>query len=399
MQLSWLEKLTKNGHVTTEERDKVYASCLNLAKTAAPLTPEQAALARKLNNIILPLWMTAAPVVFSQFLASRQANRQYKAELSNFDKALTEAKEHLVSHPDFANHKDKVEARFIEIAKLAPAVARNKPLMERILKEKLHSGLTHEDVTNLAMIQASHVPSMRMFDDLSKKTAAESAGRITANVYNLFKAAGLVPDLNDMTKQASFGNVMKNTLMHALAGTAAAGLLSVGAGAVNVINDRYSRAKREKELENVFSKVMDRNHPGTDKLVSEPEKAREAFKALATFAPSVALNPYSARSFLNAIVGADASDVGALMPTQIKDLTDIERNISSNKGHSPFMKGFIGGVQTTGFGDALGRSVGAVTGPLAAKLETEIAKDLDMEPTQSKYKPREVTYSSGGRAV
>ena len=380
MQLAWLEELTKMGHVSTAERDGIYDSCSDLLKVAA--SGEQ--IMSGVEKVMAPLAPFVILPLISSWLGKREHNRQETKAIGEHEKDLAKTRAALLAHPDFANHQAKVEARFLEIAKLAPTVARNENLMMRILKEKLHSGLTHEDVTNLAMIQASYTPNYSFQSKLEKKAAATTAGEILADVLILCKEAGIAKEA-DIT---SMFKTVGKTLQHAATLAAPAVLLSVGAGAINAGLDWRSRQNREKALIQSYQAVLDPNHPDTELLRSEPERAREAFKTLVHFAPSVALEPSSARSFMNKIVAYQAgSHRGGVQSTDLKELAEIEKNMRAGGGGSAFFKGFTASLPVAGFPDAIKGGFKPLTDPLSHQLSTEVSKGMGLEPTKSNYQP------------
>jgi len=370
MQLAWLDEMTKQGALSEAQRDFIYSDCDAMVKDAA-LNPED--VARKIESVMMPLALIMGPALIGEFMAHRSG----KKEVAQATKDMIATKEKLLGMAEFAGHQDKVEARFTEVARLAPTVARNEDLMHRILKTKLHSGLTQQDAINLTMIQSNYTPFTAQ-KELSKHAADELQGEMTADAYLLYKEAGI----SDFLKGDLF-KTMKNTAAMATM----SGVIGVGAGAIAVAADARSKQNREKRLIQSFATAMDPNHPGTEVLRANPEQAREAFKALAHFSPNTALEPTAARTFMNKIVAGDPHRMGAVHPSEIVDLTTIEKNLRNPAGGSPFFKALSSSLQMTGIGDVMRNGMTPYFDPLNSQLAAQIAKNRGLEKGKPDYQP------------
>jgi hypothetical protein len=388
MQFPWLEELVKKGHVTEADRNSIYADCSAVVKTAASDAQKAAeihALAVKMQGGMMsamkvPLFVgaLALPIVLNKVLGKMGENAEIKTTLA----AISKNRADLLAKPEFAQHAQKAGARFDEIAGLAPTVARNPALVGRLLEEKLHTGLTAEDVNSLAIIQASYTPKYSYQEKLTKHAAEEKLGETAADMLLICAEAGLI-------KQAAGGKMgifgvpsgLSKVLSHSLMMTAGPILFGLGRGAVDHLSEIRNKTVREKRLTESFQAALD--SPEGESLRDQPEKARQAFQTLAHFSPNVAMQPVAARSFMKKLIDYK----GDVHSGDIRDLTDIEAKMRS-AGPSPFLKGFREGADAAGFKDAFKGSLAPITGPYSRQLETELATSLGVS---SKSRPVEAS--------
>lgn len=376
MQFPWLEELVKKGHVSEVERDGIYSSCAQLVKTAstAGWSPEHHAMhaeltkkyqAQFMQKAKIPgaIAMMALPFAVSKIYGRHQESKAIKSEIA----AIAKNRETLLAHPDFAPDRAKAEARFDEIAGLAPTVAQNPTLMGRLLKDKLHSGLTSDDVNTLAIIQSSYTPKYSYQEKLTKKAAEEQLGETAADMLLVCAEAGLckTAKMGILGVPSGVSKVLSNILM----ATAVPTLYGVGRGVVDHLSEMRNKTVREKRLTESFQEAL--QSPEGESLRNQPEKARQAFQTLAHFSPNVAMQPTAARSFMKKLVDYK----GDVHSGDLRDLTDIEKNMRGS-GPSTFLKGFREGADAAGFKDALKSGVAPVTGAYSRQLEMELATSL-----------------------
>lgn len=373
MQLPWLEALVKQGSVTAEQRDEIYADCQRLVKESS-LTPDQIiqrdALAAKMMGVyktVAGATLPFMPMIMTRFLGKRDEKKSVATAVAEMERVKAE----LLKHDDFGD-KDKVEARFNEIAQLAPTVARNKPLMHKLLKEKLNSGLTAEDVHNLALIQASYTPNYSYQQKITKTAAAEALGETAADMVLVCAEAGLLKTAGNV----GIGRILRHSLMM----TAGPALVGLGVGSVNQLADMKSRRDRERKLSDSFHQAVNGDHPDRALLQANRDKAYQAFQTLAHFAPSVAMQPTAARSFMKKLVDYK----GDVHSGDLKDLTEIEKNMRG-QGSTPFLKGLGTGAEAAGVKDAVKSTINTLTGARSYELERDLASNLGLKPGKGHF--------------
>jgi len=372
MRLSWLDQMVDQGRLSKTAQARIYGRCNELVKIADTDMDAGMRIMSSIMPYVAPLVMgVVTPVVGSMILGHFGKKDNEKAHDLGYKKTM----DSLLTDPAFKDHQHLVMQRFNEVGAIAPTVVANQPLLTAILKKKLHSGFSHDDITGLAKIQASYSSNLGAQQALQAKVPAyqsqqpqmfkaasdELAGRVAANSYLLLKEAGIFTGQN-----ASFiGNALKQTATAA----AVSGILALGAGAVNAGFAYRDKKVQQRQLVDSFNRAMDINHPGTDLLNANPMKAREVFDSLVHFAPNVALQPMAARTFMNKVIEADTHDRGALDTTDIKSLAEIQRNMTGAGGGSAFMKGFVPGLSVGGFEDVIKGSRKAYQDPMFFKMQ------------------------------
>ncbi len=370
MQYVWLEQLEKCGSISRAAKAEIYSNCSPLLKEADAkpgffsLMKEKLTESLKNPDVQAKLKQALSGAVGAGFGALMTSYKQKRSIQKNMDQ-LIQVRHDILAMPEFGQHPEKAEARLVEIAKLAPTVAVNKPLLVSILKEKLHSGLTAADAQQLSIIQASFTDAP-LLSLMQKKASAEEFADTYLTVVEMAKEAGL--------EGKTVTQFLTNTL--AMAGLSVAG--GIGVGAVKELIAHRDRKELNKKLSDSFSEAMRQSKQNqesqTEVIHANPERARQAFQTMVHFAPHAALDPYAARSFMNKIVNYyDHTGVGT---DEIKSLSEIERNIRSISSGSPFFQGLADGTKAFGLGKALEGSIGAVSKPLHSELEAMVATDL-----------------------
>ena len=127
----------------------------------------------------------------------------------------------------------------------------------------------------------------------------------------------------------------------------------IGSGAAKHLIGIRDKNQLEKGLRSSFDAAMKMSPADKEPLHDNPAKSRQAFDTLAHFAPHVAVQPSAARAFMNRLIHYDM----ALQATDVKDLSEIERNLAQARGdHPPFIAGFGAGVDALGLSQAAGQA-------------------------------------------
>lgn len=369
MQLAWLEQLTKEGHVSPRARAAIYRDCSQILKVAE--TKAQA-MARAEKNIGAFMdkhqgKIEAATAALAAFVGSRLLGRwQGNKEMANIQKSVASVRQAVANNPEFATYREKAEARFNELVKIAPTVAQNPELTLRIIKEKIHSGFTAQDVQHLALIQASYTPNMGAQMRLServKTAAAERVGETLATQFALCKEAGL--------SWKTMGRAAENALVL----SAIPVLGGVGVGAVKQITGMRDKKKMQERLTASFEQALKLSDPDKDGLHENKELARQAFQVLAHFSPHVALEPNAAKGFMKKLVSWSGQGPQV---EDIKNLSEIERNYRSTSKGSPFFEGLAAGSKALGLDGALKATTSSLSRPLNAEVADMAADDLEL---------------------
>jgi hypothetical protein len=376
MQFPWLEKLASDGHITEAQCASIYATCKEIVKTASESPkwskPEHEKIFKRIEGgaaAVLNAGVMLMPYALNGFFGSRARSAEMNATLQRISNNRAEL---IADESITGGHQEKAEARFDEVLKLAPSAAQNKPLMAKILKARLHSGLTTEDVNSLAQIQATYTPSYSTQQELSSKASA-SMGKTAATILEIAKEAGL-------WGQAA-KTVPGKVLTHALTVTAGPILFGLGRGAVDYLADSRDKKKREQKHIEIFQGILRDDSPETEFVRANPERARQAFQSLTHFSPTTALDPLAARSFIVQAVGKDAAGLFAI--PELKSLSEVEKNLKGS-GSTPFLKGLREGADVAGFGSALKDTLSAASGPYARSLESSIARGMGLKPEQKR---------------
>ena len=355
MRSPWLEDLVKRGSVSPAARDEIYADCGELLKQASDVrsSPEYAALLNKAKPYVYAAGAALAGAGIYMLPKMRDA-KEVQQTMDDIVKNRAE----VLSHPDMAEHRDVAGARFDEITNLAPSVARNRAFMERLVKARLHSGLTDHDAESLSLLQAHYTPRAGMQKKLQEKKAAD-AGERMADVYLLIKQAAPV----------EAAETLGRTLAKAMIAPAVIGAMSTLVGLGNVLRDLRSKSNLKASLQASFEEALRMSDPDKEPLHQNKEKALQAFRALVHFAPHVAAEPQAARSFMNRVVsynqGIDASSV--------KELSDIEKNMKITRSESPFFSGAATGSSVFGLADVTSTTIKGSLLPIQHEVTRDIA--------------------------
>jgi len=390
MRLSWLDQMVDQGRLSKTAQARIYGHCNELVKEADNDIDAGMRIMSSIMPFLAPVIMgVVTPVVGSMILGRLGKKENEKVHALGHKQTM----DSLLTDPAFKDHQHLVMQRFNEVGSIAPTVAANQPLLTAILKKKLHTGFSHDDITGLAKIQASYSSSLGAQQALQAKMPAyqseqpkmfkaasdELIGRVAANNYLLLKEAGIFTGQN----AAFIGSALKQTA----AAAAVSGVVALGAGAINAGLAYRDKRLQQQQLASSFTRAMDINHPGTDLLNANPMKAREVFDSLVHFAPNVALQPMAARTFMNKVLEADTHDRGALDTSDIKSLSEIERNMVGAGGGSAFLKGFVPALTAGGFEDAMKGTRKAYLDPAFHKMEQSAAKQygLSLSSKGSRY--------------
>jgi len=391
MQYAFLEKLAADGHISASDKGRIYGTCSEILSKVAFKNPfgkskpswkdvgeAWAEQGKYLTRLLLPMGIVGGGAyVASKGLAAGEA------------KKINLCKMNLLQHPDFSGNQAKAEARFDEVAKLAPAVAAKPELVTRLVRNSLHSGFTNEDIQRLAQLQATYEKNLFTASSsaeavqkaLSKKASAlpsHDAGRIAATLVQILSEAGL-GDLNKTAalpwKRSGFDkatNIAKQVLTTGAIVSGFSALVGLGTGAINQAADIYKSKQKDAKLRASFMEAMRRSDPGREPLHANKEKALQAFQTLTHFAPHVAADPEAARAFMLNLISMDQGvQVGA-----IKDLSEIEKNLKTIRSENPFLKGFQVGAETAGMQGALGDVTKSVLDPFVERGKSEIKREM-----------------------
>lgn len=368
MQYAWLEKLSSEGYVRPEAREQIYRDCSNLLKHAsAPASGGGETLLQAVGSA-LGNWASnmAGNAIESKIRGSFQ--------MSGTVKKINKNKAAILSHPDFSQYPEKAEARFMDLAKIAPTIAAQEGRAIDLVKEKLHTGFSSQDIGNLAILQAIYTSQDPAFTSKANKAMEKKAGESLGAMY---------ADVLCIVKEAGIAGIAPGTMLNALRNMAIVSsiplLAGVGAGAVkSYVASRDSKALAGKLRDSYERALRDSDSETSDdkKLREDPARAYQAFQTLAHFAPHVAMQPTAARSFMKRMVGYSEAGVG-IDVDGLKGLSEIERNMSqTNRGESPFFSGFETGAGLFGLSNTLSGTLSDTLSPLRQQSKAMVAKDL-----------------------
>lgn len=359
MKLEWVNEWVEKGLLTKEGGEKVNAHVTDFMKEAASDTDAAMALGRK----IAP-WVVGVLGIGGLAIADKVKDyKDIEAIKANQNTIIDMFKQQ--------KDKDMAAVRFEEIASISPATAVNKNLSTSIVKSRLYSGLSTDDHQRLALLEA-HAKKNRSYKGggfLSKVGSddqgvadASSLGNTLADVYLMTKQAGTRGGLFNLMGKDEF----KSAILGGLVLSGIPLVYSAIGGGVKAVNEYRDKKKMESDLETSFQEAVDRSDPDKEPLRANPDKARRAFQALAHFSPRSAAQPEAARAFMSKIVAYDQG----INASDVKDLTEIERNIISVTPENAFISGFknvAGGVGVTGL---IQKGIGEQAGPLLSEMNT-----------------------------
>ena len=343
MKFAWLEKMAQEGQVRPEALERIYADCGE--------TLEKVALFENLGEggqfaMNLLLGASGMFAVGSGLGAAIQAVSEHMDDAKT--RALTDANRTkvVIDQAIPAADKEKAKARFNEILKYAPGLGANEAVMRHLVLSKYRTGLTNQDVQNLINIQVKMTPKPTDYAAASKHASAkvtvkDVCGEKLAEAYlRLEKVAGLfTPQLAQTGKQ----------LLSALAIPVGA---TAGIGALAWANNTMSASALRSKIEASKQAVL--GAPRDSVIGENRVKAEQAFSTLENFAPHIAADPHTARAFVTKVVSysPDKDSPLGIQTTDLKDLTEIEKTISSSGGKGGFLDNLstilsMGGVSST----------------------------------------------------
>lgn len=272
---------------------------------------------------------------------------------------------------------EQAAERFRELSMIAPSVAKNPVMASRFLEPRLEKGLSIDDVHKLTMIQAyggnksqgflGSTPGVLLdkyltvagpsiiqgvsakVDDFNEDLKKEGSSAVSeeclatmlADRYVMWQSyASEMQKTAAPTDPLTMRKAFSKGLNHFLAGAgfAAAPLALAGmAHGVGAIIDAKRKADLERQANAVFVEVRRKS----EKIQGEPEKAAEAFDALKSFAPALAVKPMIVKTFLEHAVGVDH-----LSPETVKSLAETQFNVNRSKPGG-FATGFFGGLDSS----------------------------------------------------
>jgi len=416
--------MTKEGSIRESVRDEIYADCFKVLEKSADLksslsgmwskarpaimdalnSPETWTLGRALSTNATLTAKNLANKAYSGYLlanahplltgAGLYAGGQVLRGVGNAvdkrkeTKTIVDNRQAILSDPSVVGYKDKAVARFGELVSIAPKAAENSALARKLILDRLHSGFTANDYQSLASYQAQNnrpLKENQLFAKKVQKKLSKTAsflpknnGEYCAEIYGIYKKAGLLSWVSSNIPVS--GSIAKETLktMGIVSGL---GILSgIGTGVVNTISHKMDKEKLEGRLKDSFNEVMNQSDPNREPLHANKEKAQRAFQTLVHFSPHVALDPSSARVFMNYIVSGE----GGPHTGTIKELADIENKMQSSRGSNPFFAGFRAGSEAVGMQGAITKATYDTLSPLVAKNRASVAKRIGYTPTQEK---------------
>lgn len=368
MEISWVETMVKQSSIRPEIRDRIYSDCQDLVKLAT-----NPAGGDKLSPIARALGGTTAS--FGLALLGKALLDQ-NAALKDA-KQISLNQESLAADAEFAGHEEKARARFEQVAEIAPTVAANHAMVKQVVKSRLHEGLTTEDVTNLAMVQAQGMPragakTHKLYQAGREKQAAERTGELCADILVLSKTAGLFDKLIKKIKdpEHQYHHIAKALKATALVSSVPI-LAGIGTGVVHHQLASLNKQKLEEKLNESFEKAMRIPGDKMDGVREDKATARRSFETLTHFAPHVALEPSAASNFMVRLGTYGQEGIGIDVDS-VKSLSEIERNLAQVSKDPGFMEGFRSGTETAGLNRIVAGSVGEAIKPtqqgLGAKL-------------------------------
>lgn len=414
MQYSWLEKMTKEGHVREEVRDRIYRDCgLLLEKIGAPTRADDIAKLKQGLGMLAEKALMAVPAMGGFLMAGAIYDKVRNIQDVN---TIIKNKAAIMASPEAAAYKEKAAARFDELMKYAPRVATMPDLSKKLVLQSLHSGFTENDIRYLTSMQASYSRDTKDTQNLLQgyqkkmsKTSSDRSARLcgetvadmvciikeaanptmkqinramgkklnkaVGELKGAIKAKGRAVKIKPPEGSAGFGDKMRaggHVLSTLAALTGAHLLIGVGTGAVNAARSAINKKNMEADLTKSFEAAMKQSDPMREPLHANKEKARQAFQTLTHFAPHMAVEPTSARAFMNAMVSHDlGTPIGS-----VKELSEIERNLKGNKGTNPFFEGLSAGLETAQFGKSFGTAVSHTMDPVLEANKQHIADAL-----------------------
>ena len=375
MQYTWLEKMASNGQIRPEAKERIYEDCSRLLKEASEGDFKMPSPEEFLKGLA-----GFAGSIGATLLAEHAVHRLTdRVKMRKTIKNIQNSRAQVLADPAFNDYKAKADARFTELVRIAPTVAAMPDKSKALVRKALHAGFTNEDMNHLAVLQATYTAkdpyyTSKIDSAMQKKASAERLGEMYADVLFLVKEAGIFDRMAGGIKPGTAGQILRNVALVSSIPL----LAGVGQGVASEYMASRDSKVMAKKLRASFDEAMRRAHQDDlnrtqgVSLNDDPEGARRAFQTLVHFAPHIALHPDSARSFMTKVVNA-----GHFIETpDVKQLTDIERNLSEAGKRSPFFEGFSSGARSLGLGENVRGILKDTTEPLRKRTGQAIAKDL-----------------------
>lgn len=328
MRFDWLDEMVADGRLEKTAADRIYSEANSLIEKLAKSEEEIMALSKKIAPWIAGALGVGGALVYDK-VRDASDGKKIMANLAS-----------IVNKFDKDEDKEKAKARFEEIGKISPNVAMNENLASKLVHTRLHDGLSAEDAQRLALLELNYrssgiIPS-RIFSGGPKMASDDSVtpaevGSVYADAFLVVKTASL----------ASGFNLFKNKALtdwakaFALLTSVPLGVAAVG-GAVKHVTSKIDKKEMDEKLRASFDTAVERSDHEREPLKDNPEKARQAFQALAHFAPHVAMQPDAARHFMSKVVSYDQG----ITTGDARDLSEIESNLRDIKEQNPFIEGF-----------------------------------------------------------
>ena len=367
MKFAWLEKLAEEGKVRPEAVEHIYNDCSFALEKHAELHPA-------VTGILGALMMGGA-MSGLEYMSKQVKNRV----IDQRTKARTAMVRDRVLSMFPAKEQEKAEARFIEIIKYAPSLGAVEPIMTKMVKKKLHTGLTDSDIQGLLNVQVKLTPDPLRYTALTADTMKElkATGRkyASADVDPDKVAQEFGTNLAEIhlvfEKEANKKQVMRSILSRSQTpfsdiakymGAAAVGSLGImGARTgLELYNQKVKDADRKKMLDQSYASILraSKNSP----IANDPLKAKEAFRTLAHFAPHVAAEPRTAKAYIERMVAADTTST----IDELKNLTQVEKNMGERQYGA--MDAVQAGLAASRLEDTVGKSWASIMEPYASDL-------------------------------
>jgi len=360
MRYEWLEEWNDKGFISKEAKVRIYSNCSYIVKEATESKEALTALENKFKHLLdimknhseqisnvvedvetlskrapgaapdvgknielllekskKPMAIIGAGLTASYLLPILATAFKTHLEEKNLKKKVIENAGAL--QLTFKNDKDKALARFRELASISPQAASNLQLSKTLIGNNLHSGFSNETAQRLAVLQSQYTKP-KAGEDFMKQISLEKSGSIAGDIYIIQSLFESEKTAGDMGRAAWLAAVPLG--------------IGAGIGVVNVFINKHEQGKLKNSLETSYRAAfnIDKNDP----IHGEKEKALKAFQALSHFAPHVAVQPEAARAFMNKLVSYDQG----LMTSDIKELSEIEKNLHSVKSPGAFAEGF-----------------------------------------------------------
>jgi hypothetical protein len=339
MKITWVEKLAKTGLISDKVKLDIYTDVQKLANE------EESAAEAAFHKYI------GGPAILGGlFWAGGKALQPF---LDKHEAKKLEASRNSLGERYNKQDLQKAQARFDEVIRISPSLAKHPDKMDSLIKSRLNTGLTSDDMLKLVPVEvalkqepfkgqekrAGHNPN---FAKLAGEYCADSIALLTDRVGVDYMRSAVD---EGFSKEAKGTQVFSQNVKNLLALGSMSLLMGAGAGAAQSLAATIKNRKLSNQIKDSFNKAMemDKKDPDGGHLSQDKAKALQAFKTLTHFAPQVAAEPMAAKTFMKKMV-----QMNDLQSSDVKDLTDIRRNIMQSTEGSPFMHGFASGVDVGG---------------------------------------------------